>query len=182
MSLPACQERMLSGIEKALRAGEPRMASRFTIFTRLTSGRGSPRTEQLMPQPWLQRVLASAGRACRSFFPRSRSRGIAAMRALGRPAARLRAVVVLPVLLIIMASATVATAIAGTTPAHRRRPPGRHPDPVGNVHRQRGGRAGPPQHGAQVGHRRHLPFMIARRPPAAGVTWGCLVGGYRGMG
>jgi hypothetical protein len=36
MSLPACQERILSGIETALRAAEPRMASRFTIFTRLT--------------------------------------------------------------------------------------------------------------------------------------------------
>ena len=114
MSLPACQERMLSAIEKTLRAGEPRLASIFAIFTRLASGEELPRTEQLMPQPWLQRVLASAGRAFRSFFPRSRPRGIAAVRARGRPAARLRAVVVLPVLLLIMASATVATALAGT--------------------------------------------------------------------
>ena len=45
------------------------------------------------------------------------------MRALGRPAARLRAVVVLPVLLIIMASATVITARPARTPAHRRRRP-----------------------------------------------------------
>ena len=105
---------MLSAIEKTLRAGEPRLASIFAIFTRLASGEELPRTEQLMPQPWLRRVLASAGRAFRSFFPRSRPRGIAAMRAPGRPAARLRAAVVLPVLLLIMASATIATALAGT--------------------------------------------------------------------
>ena len=69
MSLPARQERILSGIENALRAGEPRMASRFAIFTRLTRDEELPRTEQLMPQPWLRRVLASAGRACRFSFP-----------------------------------------------------------------------------------------------------------------
>lgn len=45
------------------------------------------------------------------------------MRAAGRSATRLRAVVVLPVLLLMMASATVATALAGThscAPAPRR--------------------------------------------------------------
>lgn len=121
MSLPACQERILSGIENALRVCEPRLASRFAIFTRLTRDEELPRTEQLMPQPWLRRVLAAAGRACRILHPRSR--GIAAMRAPGRPAARLRAVVVLPVLLIMMASAMVAAAMASThtcAPAPRR--------------------------------------------------------------
>src|SRR5262245_55711309 len=109
MSLPACQERALSAIENALRAAEPRLASRFAIFTRLASGEDLPRTEQLVPQPWLRRVLASVGRACRLLFPRPQPRGGAAV----RPAARLRAVVVLPVLLIVTASATVATAAAG---------------------------------------------------------------------
>jgi hypothetical protein len=123
MSLPACQERILSGIESALRACEPRLSARFAIFTRLTSGEELPRTEQLVPQPWLRRALARAGRACRFHFPRSRSRGGAGPRAQSRPAARLRAVVVLPVLLIMMASATVATAVAGTrscAPMHHR--------------------------------------------------------------
>ena len=115
---------MLSAIEKTLRAGEPRLASIFAIFTRLASGEDLPRTEQLMSQPWLRHELASAGRAFRSFFPRSRPRGIAAVRAPGRPAGGLRAVVVLPVLLLIMASATVATAIAGT---HACAPAPRHP-------------------------------------------------------
>ena len=112
MSLPAWQERILSGMEDALRKGEPRLASRFAIFSRLTRGEALPRTEQVMPQPWLRRVLASAGRAWRILFPQPQPRGVAAM----RPATRLRAVVVLPVLLIIMASATVVTAIAGTHP------------------------------------------------------------------
>jgi hypothetical protein len=123
MSLPACQERILSAIEKALRAGEPRLASRFAIFTRLASGEDLPRTEQLMPQPRLRRVLASAGRAFSFFFPRPRPGGIAAVRAPGRPATRLRAVVVLPVLLLMLASATVASALAGPracAPAPRR--------------------------------------------------------------
>jgi hypothetical protein len=114
MSLPACQERVLSAMEDALKAGEPRLASRFAIFTQLAGGEDLPRTERILPQPWLRRVLASAGRVVRLLFPRSRARGIAALRAPARPAARLRAVVVLPVLLIMMASATIATAIAGT--------------------------------------------------------------------
>jgi hypothetical protein len=114
MSLPACQERILSGMENALRACEPRLASRFAIFARLTRDEEIPPTEQLVPQPWRRRAMARAGRAFRFLFPRPQSRGSAAVRAQGRPAARLRAVVVLPVLLIAMASATVATAIAGT--------------------------------------------------------------------
>ena len=119
MSLPACQERILNGIADALRKGEPRLASRFAIFSRLTRGEELPRTEQLTPQPWLRRVLTSAARTWRFLFPRPQSRGVAAM----RPATRLRAAVVLPVLLIIMASATVVTAVAGThscAPAPRR--------------------------------------------------------------
>ena len=59
MSLPACQERILSGIENALRACEPRLASRFAIFTRLTRDEEIPRTEQLVPQTWLRHALTS---------------------------------------------------------------------------------------------------------------------------
>jgi len=55
MSLPACQERILSGIENELRKGAPRLASRFAIFTRLTGDEELPRTEQLAPRRWLDR-------------------------------------------------------------------------------------------------------------------------------
>jgi hypothetical protein len=60
MGLPACQERVLSGIENALRQGEPRLASRFAIFSRLASGEELPRTEQLVQDPWPRRWLKSA--------------------------------------------------------------------------------------------------------------------------
>jgi hypothetical protein len=62
MSLPSCQERILAGIENALRTGEPRLASRFAIFTRLTRDEELPGTEQLAPRPrlvsrWRRRAL-----------------------------------------------------------------------------------------------------------------------------
>jgi Protein of unknown function (DUF3040) len=82
MSLPACQERILTGIETALRTGEPRLASRFAIFTRLTSDEALPRREQIEQQPWLKRV------------------------------GRLRGVLLVPVVLIMVASAVLAASIA----------------------------------------------------------------------
>src|SRR5262249_41388550 len=57
MGLPACQERILSGIETVLRQGEPHLASRFAIFTRLAGGEELPRTEQLVVEPWPRRWL-----------------------------------------------------------------------------------------------------------------------------
>jgi hypothetical protein len=83
MPLPACQERILRGMETALRAREPRLASKFAIFTRLTRNEEIPRTEQLpRPQPsWRW------------------------------SAARLRAFVTLPVALILMAAGLVAVGI-----------------------------------------------------------------------
>lgn len=38
MSLPACQQRVLDRIERALRASEPRLTSMYAIFTRLNAG------------------------------------------------------------------------------------------------------------------------------------------------
>jgi hypothetical protein len=60
MGLPACQERILSGIETVLRQGEPHLASRFAIFTRLAGGEELPRTEQLVVEPWPRRWLKRA--------------------------------------------------------------------------------------------------------------------------
>ena len=105
MSLPACQERILRGMESALRKGEPRLASRFAIFTRLTKDEELPRTEQLVPQPWPWRLLGHA--RVRPRRPR-RGGGTAAW-ASGRPGVRLRAVILVPVLLIMMASALAFT-------------------------------------------------------------------------
>ena len=47
MSLPAGQQRVLDGIGEALRRTEPRLASMFAIFTRLSKDEPPPRREQL---------------------------------------------------------------------------------------------------------------------------------------
>jgi hypothetical protein len=105
MSLPACQERALHGMETALRACEPRLASLFAIFTRLTRDEEIPRTEQLETQPWLSwRRLRRAGTG------RRRRAGATP----GRPPARLRTFVLIPALLIIAASVLIVGALTST--------------------------------------------------------------------
>jgi len=47
MGLPGGQERILDGIADALRTSEPRLASMFAIFTRLTRNEPQPSQEQL---------------------------------------------------------------------------------------------------------------------------------------
>jgi hypothetical protein len=58
MSLPAAQQRVLDGIEGALRASEPRLTSMYTIFARLNASEPVA-TERLMPKRrWLQQGTA----------------------------------------------------------------------------------------------------------------------------
>ena len=52
MGLPASQQRVLDRIEEALKKREPRLASMFAIFTRLTVHEGLPRIEALDLVPW----------------------------------------------------------------------------------------------------------------------------------
>ena len=52
MSLPASQQRVLDRIEAALKKREPRLASMFAMFTRLTTHELLPRIEALAPLPW----------------------------------------------------------------------------------------------------------------------------------
>jgi hypothetical protein len=112
MSLPACQERILAGIETALRTGEPRLASRFAIFTRLTGDEELPSTEQLGPRPRLvSRWRQAAGTACRVLVDRPRASGTR-RRAARRPAARLRALVLVPLMLIAVVTALVAAGLS----------------------------------------------------------------------
>jgi hypothetical protein len=47
VGLPASQQRVLDGIEDDLRGCEPRLASMFSIFTRLTRDEGAPTAEPL---------------------------------------------------------------------------------------------------------------------------------------
>jgi Protein of unknown function (DUF3040) len=51
MSLPAGQQRVLDTIEESLQASEPRLASMFAIFTRLTRGEALAATERLPSAP-----------------------------------------------------------------------------------------------------------------------------------
>jgi hypothetical protein len=74
--LPASQQRVLARIESDLQGCEPRLASMFSIFTRLTRNEGAPRTESLPP--------------------RTRLPGV-------RRIARTRAIVAIPLLLVLVA-------------------------------------------------------------------------------
>jgi hypothetical protein len=125
MSLPACQERILHGMEAALRTREPRLASLFAIFTRLTRDEEIPRTEQLEPLPRLSWHRLRRGHGVRSRRRAGTTPGRA--RAAGppgaRPAARLRALLLIPVLLIVVASALLAGGLSsarscGELPVH----------------------------------------------------------------
>lgn len=52
MSLPASQQRVLDRIEETLKRREPRLASMFAMFTRLTVHERLPWIEALKPMPW----------------------------------------------------------------------------------------------------------------------------------
>jgi hypothetical protein len=97
MGLPLGQERILSGIETALRHGEPHLASRFAIFARLAGGEELPRTEQLVLERWPRRWLKGT---------------------------RVRAVLAVPAALIVLAAMLFLASITGarTCPAIARSP------------------------------------------------------------
>jgi hypothetical protein len=100
MSLPARQERILSRMADSLHASEPHLTSMFAIFTRLTRGEDMPRLEALdawsLPcWGWRQRLT----RASRERRPAS---GAGAAYA---PGARLRAILLVPIMLAALAPA-----------------------------------------------------------------------------
>jgi hypothetical protein len=78
MGLPAGQQRVLDAIEGSLRRTEPRLASMYAIFTRLTRGETTPLREQLPDHYGLRARLdrirsAHARRRARGRQPRSRT-------------------------------------------------------------------------------------------------------------
>jgi hypothetical protein len=93
VSLPLSQQRVLARIESDLQGCEPRLASMFSIFTRLTRNEGAPRTESLPPGTSLQGA---------------------------RRIARMRALVAVPLLLVLMAMLIFVTVSSST--AHACRP------------------------------------------------------------
>jgi hypothetical protein len=86
MGLPAGQQRVLTAIEDALQASEPRLASMYAIFARLTRGESGPEREQIDAPGWRDRLTSFArgpwGRAARRRPHRGRPRWQALPRAL----------------------------------------------------------------------------------------------------
>jgi hypothetical protein len=99
MSLPTGQQRVLDRIEGRLAESDPRLASLFSIFARLTRAENMPWLEQVRARPVAYRI----------------SRISAWFRGLGRrPAARARAMLLLPAALAAMACAlTIAFGFPG---------------------------------------------------------------------
>ncbi len=74
MSLPVGQQRVLDDIEDALKASEPRLASMYAMFTRLTKNEMRPRREELPGgRLGLRKVrrCMSARRVIRTITPRA---------------------------------------------------------------------------------------------------------------
>ena len=95
MGLPASQRKILERIENALRGSDPRLASLFSIFTRLTHDEEMPRIEEIRAK------LAI-------IFLRIRYRLVAFGRWFGAPSrARLRTALFFPVALAFVAGAVL---------------------------------------------------------------------------
>ncbi len=62
MSLPASQQRVLDGMDRALQADEPHMASMFAIFARLNEGTEPVGAEPLKRRRWRDPRSSQSGR------------------------------------------------------------------------------------------------------------------------
>jgi hypothetical protein len=102
MSLPPTQERILTKIEGRLRVSDPQLSSRFVMFARLVRDEAMPWAEQIKPRPIADRLLP-----LRTFLRRT----------WHQPAARARALLVLPAALTAMMCALVIA--AGFPSPHR---------------------------------------------------------------
>ena len=104
MSLPATQQRILVKIEGRLRDSDPGLSSLFLIFGRLNRDEAMPWAEQIKPRPIADRMVPVMTLARRVYR---------------RPAARIRALLLLPAALTAM---MCALAIAAGFPSHRSTP------------------------------------------------------------
>jgi len=85
MSLPAGQQRVLHGIEGALKASEPQLASMFAIFAQLHQDEPAGGATGLMHRPKCPRALASGSGQPNSKTPASTA--LASTAPAGRAAA-----------------------------------------------------------------------------------------------
>ncbi len=98
MSLPARQERALEQIERALQACDPHLSSMFAMFSKLARDEEVPRLEKLQApssplRDWLKRVAQ----------PWTRRRATRRAWATGAPGTRLRAIILVPIVLLALA-------------------------------------------------------------------------------
>lgn len=105
MSLPAAQQRTLRKIEGRLMDSDPLLSSRFVIFGRLVRDEAMPWAEQIKPRPVADRFVPTVTLTRRMFR---------------RPAARVRALLLLPAALTAMMCALAIA--AGFPSAHRGTP------------------------------------------------------------
>lgn len=94
MSLPARQQRVPDRIERSLHVCEPHLRSMFAVFTKKTGDEEMPRLEQLRP-----RSLPSPGRRKRPARPGRKGQTVTGAEATGAAGARLRALLLIPVML-----------------------------------------------------------------------------------
>jgi hypothetical protein len=99
MSLPTGQQRVLESIEGKLAESDPRLVSLFSIFTRLTLAEKMPWFEEVAVRPIADRLA----RVARWFRLTAR-----------RPAARVRALVLLPAALTAACALTIAFGFPGS--------------------------------------------------------------------
>jgi hypothetical protein len=98
MSLPARQERALEQIERALQACDPHLRSLFAMFATLARDEEIPRLEKLHAPSsplwdWLKRVAQQW----------TRRRATRRAWATGAPGTRLRAIILVPIVLLVLA-------------------------------------------------------------------------------
>jgi len=102
MSLPARQQRVLDRIEHSLHVCEPHLKSMFAVFTKLTGDEEMPRLEQLRPRPlpfprWRKQPRQ----------PGRKGQAVTAAGATGAAGTRLRALLLIPVMLLVLAPAVL---------------------------------------------------------------------------
>ena len=111
MSLPARQQRVLDRIEHSLHVCEPHLKSMFAVFTELTGDEQMPRQEELRP-----RSLPFPGRRKRPARPGRKGQTVAGAGATGAAGARLRALLLIPVMLLLAPAVLFGLATRSETP------------------------------------------------------------------
>jgi hypothetical protein len=100
MSLPARQQRVLNRIEHSLHVCEPHLTSMFAVFTTLTGDEQMPGLEELRP-----RSLPFPSWRKRPARPGRKGQTVTGAAATGAAGARLRALLLIPAMLLMLAPA-----------------------------------------------------------------------------